>query len=320
MDGIIKYPRTPHLKGSRLQKGDEDLKKVDFGEILNKNIVIEEKVDGANVGISFLNGGDLALQSRGHFLRGGAREIHYDLFKKWANSAINELFDILGTQYIMYGEWMQQKHKIYYDALPDYFLEFDIYDKKNKLFLDTPSRKKMLENSCIKSVPVLASGKFSSEKQILSYLGRSLYISDDAIGNLIKEIGIVPNLVEAASKTIMYTVTILLGLCVGATTNAQAFLKVETLMIFGLGIAAFAVSAICGLLIGKLMCVLSKGKINPMIGAAGVSAVPMAARVVQKVGKEEDPSNFLLMHAMGPNVAGVIGSAVAAGILLLLFL
>lgn len=188
MDGIIKYPRTPHLKGSRLQKGDEDLKKVDFGEILNKNIVIEEKVDGANVGISFLNGGDLALQSRGHFLRGGAREIHYDLFKKWANSAINELFDILGTQYIMYGEWMQQKHKIYYDALPDYFLEFDIYDKKNKLFLDTPSRKKMLENSCIKSVPVLASGKFSSEKQILSYLGRSLYISDDAIGNLIKEI------------------------------------------------------------------------------------------------------------------------------------
>ena len=140
------------------------------------------------------------------------------------------------------------------------------------------------------------------------------------LGNLIKESGVVPKTTETLSNSLLYTVTILLGLCVGATTNAQAFLKVETLMIFGLGIAAFAVSATCGLLIGKLMCVLSKGKINPMIGAAGVSAVPMAARVVQKVGKEEDPGNFLLMHAMGPNVAGVIGSAVAAGILLLLFL
>jgi oxaloacetate decarboxylase beta subunit len=140
------------------------------------------------------------------------------------------------------------------------------------------------------------------------------------LGNLIKESGVVPKITEVLSNSLLYIVTILLGTCVGATATAEAFLTLDTLLIFGLGIFAFAIAAACGVLIGKLMCVLSKGKINPMIGAAGVSAVPMAARVVQKVGKEEDPDNFLLMHAMGPNVAGVIGSAIAAGILMLLFL
>ena len=140
------------------------------------------------------------------------------------------------------------------------------------------------------------------------------------LGNLIKESGVVPKITEVLSNSLLYIVTILLGTCVGATATAEAFLTLDTLLIFGLGIFAFAVAAACGVLIGKLMCVLSKGKINPMIGAAGVSAVPMAARVVQKLGKEEDPDNFLLMHAMGPNVAGVIGSAIAAGILMLLFL
>ena len=139
------------------------------------------------------------------------------------------------------------------------------------------------------------------------------------LGNLIKESGVVPNLVNAAGNFILYIVTILLGVCVGATAMAGTFLTLKTLMIVGLGVVAFSFATASGVLFGKLMCVLTKGKVNPMIGAAGVSAVPMAARVVQKEGQREDPTNFLLMHAMGPNVAGVIGSAVAAGVLLTLF-
>lgn len=136
------------------------------------------------------------------------------------------------------------------------------------------------------------------------------------MGNLIKESGVVPKLVENVSNALLYTVTIMLGLCVGATAKAETFLTTNTLLIFVLGIFAFICATAGGVLIGKLMCWLTHGKINPMIGAAGVSAVPMAARVVQKEGQREDPSNFLLMHAMGPNVAGVIGSAVAAGLLI----
>ena len=139
------------------------------------------------------------------------------------------------------------------------------------------------------------------------------------LGNLVKESGVVPNITKTLSNGLMYTVTIILGICVGAKTEASHFLVAKTPLIFGLGIFAFAVATAAGVLFGKLMCKISKGKINPMIGAAGVSAVPMAARVVHKIGQEEDPENFLLMHAMGPNVAGVIGSAVAAGVLLLLF-
>ena len=137
-------------------------------------------------------------------------------------------------------------------------------------------------------------------------------------GNLIKESGVVPKLVENASNALLYIVTILLGLTVGATASAETFLTAKTLLIFVLGVIAFVMATAGGVLIGKLMCVLTKGKVNPMIGAAGVSAVPMAARVAQKEGVREDPSNFLLMHAMGPNVAGVIGSAVAAGLLMML--
>ena len=140
------------------------------------------------------------------------------------------------------------------------------------------------------------------------------------LGNLIKESGVVPKITETLANSLMYIVTILLGICVGCTADAETFLTLDTLLIFVLGIIAFSVATASGVLGGKLMCWLTKGKVNPMIGAAGVSAVPMAARVVHKEGLKEDPSNFLLMHAMGPNVAGVIGSAVAAGILLLLFL
>lgn len=139
------------------------------------------------------------------------------------------------------------------------------------------------------------------------------------LGNLIKESNRVPLLVDGANKALMPIVTILLGITVGAKASAEAFLDVKTLAIIVLGLFAFAIGTAAGVIFGKIMYKTSGGKVNPMIGAAGVSAVPMAARVVQKVGQEENPSNFLLMHAMGPNVAGVIGSAVAAGILLNLF-
>jgi len=133
------------------------------------------------------------------------------------------------------------------------------------------------------------------------------------LGNLFRECGVVRQLQETASNAMMYIVVILLGTSVGATTSAEAFLKVETLKIVALGLIAFAFGTFGGVILGKLMCKVTKGKINPLIGSAGVSAVPMAARVSQKVGADEDPTNFLLMHAMGPNVAGVIGTAVAAG-------
>jgi len=139
------------------------------------------------------------------------------------------------------------------------------------------------------------------------------------LGNLIKESGVVPKITETLANSLMYIVTILLGVCVGCTAKAETFLTLDTILIFALGILAFSLATASGVLGGKLMCWLTKGKVNPMIGAAGVSAVPMAARVVHKEGMKEDPTNFLLMHAMGPNVAGVIGSAVAAGVLLLLF-
>ena len=139
------------------------------------------------------------------------------------------------------------------------------------------------------------------------------------IGNLNKECGVVRQLTETASNALMYIVVILLGTSVGATTSAEAFLNWNTIKIVILGLIAFAFGTAAGVLFGKLMCVLTHGKVNPLIGSAGVSAVPMAARVSQKVGAEADPTNFLLMHAMGPNVAGVIGTAVAAGTFMAIF-
>ena len=139
------------------------------------------------------------------------------------------------------------------------------------------------------------------------------------LGNLFRECGVVKQLTETASNAMMYIVVILLGTSVGATTSADAFLQLSTLKIVLLGLIAFAFGTAAGVLFGKLMCKVTKGKVNPLIGSAGVSAVPMAARVSQKVGAEADPTNFLLMNAMGPNVAGVIGTAVAAGTFLAIF-
>lgn len=139
------------------------------------------------------------------------------------------------------------------------------------------------------------------------------------LGNLFRESGVVRQLTDTASNALMYIVVIVLGTSVGATTSAEAFLNWDTLKIVGLGLIAFAFGTAAGVLFGKLMCAVTHGKVNPLIGSAGVSAVPMAARVSQKVGAESDPTNFLLMHAMGPNVAGVIGTAVAAGTFMAIF-
>ncbi len=139
------------------------------------------------------------------------------------------------------------------------------------------------------------------------------------LGNLMRESGVVDRLSTQAQNGLMNTVTIFLGIAVGSKAYGTLFLSVKTLYIIGLGLVAFMMGTIGGLLVGKLMCKMTKGKINPLIGSAGVSAVPMAARISQDVGRETDPNNHLLMHAMGPNVAGVIGSAIAAGVLLSLF-
>ncbi len=139
------------------------------------------------------------------------------------------------------------------------------------------------------------------------------------LGNLFRECGVVKQLTETASNALMYIVVILLGTSVGATTSAEAFLKISTLKIVALGLIAFAFGTAMGVIFGKILCKATHGKVNPLIGSAGVSAVPMAARVSQKVGAEADPTNFLLMNAMGPNVAGVIGTAVAAGTFLAIF-
>ena len=136
------------------------------------------------------------------------------------------------------------------------------------------------------------------------------------MGNLMKECGVVERITKTAGNELMNIITIFLGFSVGCTTNAETFLNMRTVMVIFLGVFAFAFGTAGGVLLGKVMCLVTHGKINPLIGSAGVSAVPMAARVSQKVGQEYNPRNYLLMHAMGPNVAGVIGSAVAAGILI----
>lgn len=183
-DKIIKYPRTAHIQGSRLQPGDEDLSQRRFSEIAGRHVVLEEKIDGANSAISFTGDGELRLQSRGHFLMGGNREKHYDLLKQWAAVQRDKFYAVLGCRYIMYGEWMYAKHSIFYDLLPHYFMEFDVLDRENGKFLDTPSRHELLKDLPVCYVPVLASGVFSSREEILKYLGDSKYISENHIANL----------------------------------------------------------------------------------------------------------------------------------------
>lgn len=181
---IKKYPRTPHLEGSRLQPGDEDLSQIPFSDIAGRHIVVEEKIDGANSAVSFDRDGSLLLQSRGHYLTGGWRERHYNLFKQWASVHRDRLYAVLGSRYIMYGEWMYAKHTVYYDALPHYFLEFDVLDRETGLFLDTPSRRTLLRPLPVASVPVLAQGEFRDRGSLLSLLGPSRYITSAHLEHL----------------------------------------------------------------------------------------------------------------------------------------
>lgn len=174
---IHKYPRTPHIEGSRLQPGDEDLSQIPFADIVGKNLVIEEKCDGANSAISFDENGKLLLQSRGHYLTGGYRERHFNLFKQWAMVHKGVLYEVLGKRYIMYGEWMYAKHTVYYDALPHYFLEFDILDRETGIFLDTKRRHEMLKNLPVVSVPVLGTGIYHSKEEMMKLLGKSRYVT-----------------------------------------------------------------------------------------------------------------------------------------------
>lgn len=185
MEAVLKkYPRTPHLEGSRLQPGDEDLSQVPFSRIQGKHLVVEEKIDGANSALSFDEDGALLLQSRGHYLTGGWRERHYDLLKQWANIHRDAFFDVLGSRYIMYGEWMYAKHTVWYDALPHYFIEFDIYDREREVFLDTPSRRALIERMPVASVPVLAEGRFQEKGALLSYLRASRYKTNGHLSHL----------------------------------------------------------------------------------------------------------------------------------------
>ncbi len=175
---IIKYPRTPHLAGSRLQPGDEDLSQIPFSAIAGRHLVVEEKCDGANSAVSFDGEGGLLLQSRGHYLTGGWRERHYNLLKQWAQVHRDALYAVLGSRYIMYGEWMYAKHTVFYDRLPHYFLEFDILDRQTGAFLDTHRRRELLRDLPVVSVPVLREGAFPDSAALTSLLVHSNYISD----------------------------------------------------------------------------------------------------------------------------------------------
>ena len=184
MEQIHKYPRTHHIEGSRLQPGDEDLDSVPFEQIANRHIVIEEKVDGANCGISFTELGQLQTQSRGHYLKGGPREKHFSLLKRWATTHQQELGERLTDRYVMYGEWLYAKHTIFYDSLPHYFMEFDILDLQNNEFLSTPARQELLADLPITSVKVLFEGKLKDKKMLAELLAESNFISKGHVERL----------------------------------------------------------------------------------------------------------------------------------------
>ena len=155
---LHKYPRTRHLEGSRQQPGDEDLDCVPFAEIAGRFLVIEEKLDGGNAGLSFNESGRIWLQSRGHYLTGGLREKHFNLFKQWANAHAAVLREVRGSRHVLYGEWLYAKHTIFYDQLPHYFHEFDVYDRETDTFLSTERRRQLLAGLLLVSVPVLWEG------------------------------------------------------------------------------------------------------------------------------------------------------------------
>jgi len=174
---LYKYPRTPHLEGSRLQPGDEDLDAVPFAALAGRWLVVEEKMDGANAALSFSESGQLRLQSRGHYLTGGARERHFNLFKQWAAVHSPRLWPIVGSRYVVYGEWLYAHHTLFYNHLPHYFLEFDILDKETGDFLSTPRRREMLAGLPLAPVKVLHAGLLDSLESLASLVGPSAFIA-----------------------------------------------------------------------------------------------------------------------------------------------
>lgn len=168
-----KYPRTRHLEGSRLGPGDEDLEAAPFAELAGRFLVVEEKMDGANAAISFDAEGRLWLQSRGHYLTGGAREKHFAALKPWAHQHADVLRERLGARFVMYGEWLFAKHTVYYDALPHHFLEFDVLDVLDGVFLSTARRRELLAGTPVSSVPVLAEGAFTRQDALVAHVGPS---------------------------------------------------------------------------------------------------------------------------------------------------
>ncbi|MFG2044917.1 RNA ligase family protein [Dactylosporangium sp. NPDC048998] len=170
---LRKYPRTPHLQGSRLQPGDHDLAQVPFAELAGRPLVVEEKLDGANAAISFDTDGGLLLQSRGHYLTGGPREKQFALFKAWAAGVRYQLWPVLRDRFILYGEWLYAKHTVFYDALPHHFCEFDVYDRRSEVFLSTPHRRELLAGLGVASVPVLHEGSFADLAALTKLVGPS---------------------------------------------------------------------------------------------------------------------------------------------------
>lgn len=164
---LVKYPRTPHLQGSRLQEGDTEEGQVAYQQLVGQYIVVEEKLDGANCAISFSDTGELLLQSRGHYLLGGSRERQFNLLKQWAVAHEDWLFERLENRYILYGEWLHKKHAIFYDQLPHYFCEFDIWDRVAQCFLSTAKRHNLLKDGPVLSVPVLYAGEAPIKQQEL---------------------------------------------------------------------------------------------------------------------------------------------------------
>lgn len=184
---IHKYPRTHHIEGSRRQPGDEDLDSVPFEEIAGAHLVIEEKMDGANSGISFSADGQLRLQSRGHYLTGGRREKHFHLLKSWAATHAGALYEVLGRRYLMYGEWLYAKHTLYYDLLPHYFLEFDILDRETGAFLSTERRMALLQPlPFVTSVKVLFDGRLNRLDKLMAILGPSHFVSRNHLETLLQ--------------------------------------------------------------------------------------------------------------------------------------
>ncbi|HEX8501560.1 MAG TPA: RNA ligase family protein [Pyrinomonadaceae bacterium] len=177
MHRLYKYPRTPHLTGSRLQPGDEDLSVVALGDLGGRRLVVEEKLDGANSAVSFGADGRLLLQSRGHFLDGGPRERHFGLLKAWAGAVRGELWAALGGRFVMYGEWLYAKHTIFYDALPHYFFELDVLDKETGDFLSTGARRELLRGAPVRHAPVLYEGDALSARGLASLVGPSAFQS-----------------------------------------------------------------------------------------------------------------------------------------------